>query len=111
MRSCDWVALPSVWIAIMRIALVVSVLAGLFVLPACGKSTCEKYADMEVKCGNYPAAEKEITHDLAQGMCMAADSESDPAVKEMAEHFAKEAACAKKTSDCAEYKACTDAIE
>jgi hypothetical protein len=92
----------------MRIALVI---AALLVAPACGKSTCEKYADMEVKCGDYPAAEKDITHDLAQGFCMAADSDTDPAAKEMAAHFAKEAECAKKTSDCAEYKACTDAIK
>jgi len=80
-------------------------------LPACGKSTCDKYADMEVKCGDFPASEQTMTHDLAQGFCMAADSEEDPAAKEMIEHFKAEAECAKKTSDCSEYKACTGAIK
>lgn len=94
----------------MRIALVASVLAALAALPGCGKSTCEKYADMEVKCGHYPEAERDITHDLAQGTCMAADSESDPEGKVIADYFLKQAECAKKTSDCAEYKACTDAL-
>jgi hypothetical protein len=95
----------------MRIAsLLVSALA-LFAVAACGKSTCEKYADMEVKCGNYPADEKQITRDLAQGFCMAADSDDDPAAQEMAAHFKAEAECAKQHSDCVAYKACTDAIK
>ena len=94
----------------MRFAGLLIAIASLVAAPACGKSTCEKYADMEVKCGNYPDNEKEITHDLAQGFCMAADSDDDPAAKEMAAHFKAEADCAKKTSDCAEYKACTDGI-
>jgi len=92
----------------MRIALL---FAALLVVPSCAKSTCEKYADMEVKCGQYPASERDITHDLSQGMCMAADSDDDPAAKEMTERFRKEAACAKQTSDCTAYKACTDAIQ
>ena len=79
-------------------------------LSACGKSTCQKYADMEVKCGEYPAAEKDMTHDLAQGFCMAADSDNDPAAKEMSEHFKAEAKCAEKTSDCAEYRDCVAAV-
>lgn len=95
----------------MRTVVALASLLVLAVAPACGKSTCEKYADMEVKCGQYPENEKQITHDLAQGFCMAADSDDDPAAKEMAEHFKAEAACAKKTSDCAEYKACTEAIK
>ncbi len=95
----------------MRIASLLVSVAALLAVPACGKSTCEKYADMEVKCGGYPAHEKQITHDLAQGFCMAADSDDDPAAQEMAAHFKAEAECAKKHSDCAEYKACTDAIK
>ena len=94
----------------MRFAGSIIALAALLAAPACGKSTCEKYADMEVKCGNYPDSEKEITHDLAQGFCMAASSDDDPAAQEMAAHFKAEAECAKKTTDCAEYKACTDAV-
>ena len=95
----------------MRIASLLVSVAALLAAPACGKSTCEKYADMEVKCGSYPADEKQITHDLAQGFCMAADSDDDPAAQEMAAHFKAEAECAKKHSDCVEYKACTDAIK
>jgi len=95
----------------MRTASLLLALAALLVAPACGKSTCENYADMEVKCGEYPASEKDITHDLAQGFCMAADSETDPTAKAMVEHFKQEATCAKSTSDCAEYKACTNAIK
>jgi hypothetical protein len=94
----------------MRIASLLVSVAALLAIPACGKSTCEKYADMEVKCGHYPADEKQITHDLAQGFCMAADSD-EPGAQEMAAQFKAEAECAKKTSDCVEYKACTDAIK
>ena len=94
----------------MRFAGFAIALAALLVAPACGKSTCERYADMEVKCGNYPDSEKEITHDLAQGFCMAADSDDDPAAQEMVAHFKAEAECAKKHSDCAAYKACTDGV-
>lgn len=95
---------------IMRTVTLMFSLVALLVVPACGKSTCEKYADMEVKCGEYPEDEKDITHDLSQGFCMAADSEDDPAAKEMVEHFKAEAQCAKQTSDCAAYKACKAAL-
>jgi hypothetical protein len=95
----------------MRTASLLISLVALLVAPACGKSTCEKYADMEVKCGQYPENEKDITHDLSQGFCMAANSDDDPEAKEMAAHFKAEAECATKTSDCLEYKACTSAIK
>jgi hypothetical protein len=89
---------------------VVALLVPLALLAACGKSTCEKYADMEWKCGNYPASEKDITKALAQGMCEAAESQNAE-LKDMGDHFKKEAACAAKFTDCAQYKACTDAVE
>jgi hypothetical protein len=73
-------------------------------LAACGKSKCEKYAAMEWKCGNYPASEKEMTLQLAEGFCEAADVD-----KTMAK-FGKEADCATKFTDCAEYEKCTNAI-
>ena len=79
-------------------------LALVLALPACGKSKCEKYADMEWKCGNYPESEKDITLKMAEGMCEAADKEKTLA------RFAKEADCAEKAKDCAAYKACSDAI-
>ncbi len=94
----------------MRTAPALITLAALLAVPACAKTTCEKYADMEVKCGEYPANEREITHDLSQGFCMAANSEDDPAAKEMIAHFKQEAECATKSSDCAAYKACKTAL-
>lgn len=94
----------------MRTAPALITLAALLAAPACAKTTCEKYADMEVKCGEYPANEREITHDLSQGFCMAANSEDDPAAKEMIAHFKQEAECATKSSDCAAYKACKTAL-
>ena len=75
-------------------------------LTACSKSKCEKYADWEWKCGNYPAEQKEITLKLAEGMCSAGEN-GEAAAK----RFVKEAECAVKAKDCAEYKACTQAIE
>jgi len=80
-------------------------LAVVLALAACGKSKCEKYADMEWKCGKFPASEKDITLKLAEGMCEASDSD-----KALAK-FAKEADCAAKAKDCAAYKACTDAVD
>jgi hypothetical protein len=82
------------------------VLVGLFVV-GCGKSECEKYADMEWKCGNYPAKEEDITRKLSEGMCEAAKTEKS----EFAQKFKKEAECAAKFSDCTQYKACTDALK
>ena len=72
----------------------------------CGKSKCEKYADWEWKCGNFPASEKEITLKLAEGMCEAAENGEKGLVR-----FSKEADCAAKAKTCEEYKACGDAIQ
>jgi hypothetical protein len=60
---------------------------------------------MEVKCGNYPPDQKEMTLQLAEGFCEAADQDTTMA------RFGKEAECAKKHSDCAAYTKCTDAVE
>jgi hypothetical protein len=73
----------------------------------CSKTKCEKYADIEVKCGGIPAKEEDITRKLAEGMCEAADKDKS----ELAQHFKKEAECAAKFSDCAQYKACTEAAK
>lgn len=78
---------------------------------ACGKSKCEKYADMEIRCGGYPKAEEAITRQLAEGMCEGA--KELPA--ELRKKFDAEAACAAKfldgdTADCAGYKACTNGV-
>lgn len=76
-------------------------------LTACGKSKCEKYADMEWKCGHYPADEKDITKTLARGMCEASD---DPDAKELGQRIKAEAECA-KYEDCESYKKCTAAVK
>lgn len=77
----------------------------------CSKSKCEKYADMEVKCGSIPEGERDLTRQLAQGMCAASESGDDPDMAGMDKRFLAEAACAAKTDDCAAYKVCTDAIK
>ena len=76
----------------------------------CSKSTCEKYADMEIKCGNIPEKEADMTRALARGMCEASSSNKDE-LKEMGDMIKKEADCAAKTTDCAEYKKCTEAVK
>jgi len=76
----------------------------LLALAACGRSKCEKYADMEWKCGHFPANEKDMTLQMAQGFCAAADSD-----KAMA-RFGKEADCATKFTTCEDYKKCTGAV-
>ncbi len=73
---------------------------------ACSKSKCEKYAEWEWKCGNFPADQKDITLKLAEGMCTAADNG-----EKQLQRFAQEANCALKAKDCAEYKACSEAID
>lgn len=85
----------------------VGLLVGIAVV-GCKKTTCEKYADMEVKCGGIPEKEADLTRALAKGMC----SESPPAGAEsMSSMIKQEAACAEKTSDCAAYKTCVDAVK
>jgi uncharacterized Fe-S cluster-containing protein len=91
----------------MRIALLLCALLG----GACGKSRCEKYAEMELRCGDYPTSEEDITRKLAQGTC-----ESSDEIGEIGARIAKEADCAEKffkksSPDCAGYQQCTDAIK
>jgi hypothetical protein len=84
-------------------------LASLLAAAGCGKTECQKYADMEWKCGDYPAKEEGITRQMAEGMCEGA-KEMDDDKSGLGAHFKAEAACAKKhLDDCAAYKACTDA--
>jgi len=90
----------------MRIAALVLVVC----LAACGKSRCEKYADMEIRCGGYPASEEDITRKLAEGMCETTDS-VDTSISKNIEH---EADCAvkftkKDGADCYGYKQCKEA--
>ena len=76
----------------------------------CGKSRCEKYADMEIRCGGYPSSEEDITRKLAEGMCETSDSVD----KSIGGPIEREADCAvkflkKDGADCAGYKACKEA--
>jgi hypothetical protein len=91
----------------MRIVLLV--LAVLVV--GCGKSRCEKYAEMEIRCGGFPKSEEDMTRKLAEGMCESAEEMGD-----VGKHFAVEADCAAKHlgkdgADCHGYKQCVEASE
>jgi hypothetical protein len=97
----------------MRHAVYALSLAALVAAVGCGKTECQKYADMEWKCGDYPAKEEDITRQMAEGMCEGAKSmnEKDD-TSGLVSHFKAEAACAAKhANDCAAYKACTDAAK
>lgn len=91
----------------MRIIL----LAGLaLALAGCGKSRCEKYAEMEVRCGGYPKSEEDITRAMAEAACETTDKND----KVLGARFQHEADCAvkflsKDSADCAGYKACSEA--
>jgi hypothetical protein len=74
-------------------------------LAGCGKSKCEKYAEMEWKCGHFPADQKDMTITLARGMC---DSADDPDLKSLGSSIKAEAECT-KFDDCESYKKCTNA--
>lgn len=88
-----------------------SLIAALCAVAACGKSTCEHYADMEWQCGNYPADEKEMTLLLSQEACRAGESSAIPDEREAMAIFAREGTCAKKhQGDCTAYKACKHAL-
>lgn len=94
----------------MRHALLLALpLASLLATVGCGKTECQKYADVEWKCGDFPAKEEDITRQMAEGMCEGAKDMKDDTTGIVA-HFRAEAACAKKhPDDCAAYKACSDA--
>lgn len=91
----------------MRAALV-AVLFTITAAAGCGASTCETYADKELACGGYPESERELTHKMAQGFCMAADAESPRT--DFGQRITRKAACASRP-DCAAYLACKQAID
>jgi len=89
--------------------LYIALAIGLFAA-GCGKSRCEKYAEMEIRCGGYPASEEDLTRKLAEGMCETTGS-VDKALAAPVEHAAD---CAvkflgKDTADCGGYKQCVEA--
>ncbi len=93
----------------MRAILVAALLLAAL-LAGCGDkaaTVCDKYAQLEWDCGDYPAAEKQLTLQMAKAMCEGALREGDEA-QEMAAMFRDEIACAKTSSSCEAYRACQD---
>ena len=88
-----------------KLLVVVSLLA------ACYRpSKCDRYAEMEARCGDVGQNERETTRTLAAGMCEAAAS-PDPAVAHAGARFLQEADCAADAADCDAYKKCRDAVK
>lgn len=98
------------------VALAVAYGFTLLAASGCGKSTCEKYAEMEYRCGGYPASEESDTKMIAEAMCEGANMVDEPEARAITDRFKQEAACAARYlksdhADCGGYKACTEAIE
>lgn len=90
---------------VARIALVV-------VVAACGSGKpdeCATYARRDFECGGYPASEKAITLQLAEGFCREIRSGN----KDLQGLTSVKAGpgCATSTTTCAAYKACIAAAE
>ena len=87
--------------------LVAAPVLALLAIAACGKPVCETYADMEWKCGNYPADEKAITMTLARAACEAGSTSPIPEERDAMAIYAHEGDCAERhASDCDAYAAC-----
>jgi hypothetical protein len=76
-------------------------------LAGCSKSRCEKYGDMQLKCGHL--------NDNQEGKAMrlglvkvCESSSSKSSLKTIAVHMQKEADCADQHDDCVSYRACVD---
>lgn len=77
---------------------------------ACGKSAppigeqkgCERYASMEVTCGDTKGEE---VRGMAKSFCESAEKDSGNLLSQMILH---ERDCAQTTTECAPYKACID---
>ncbi len=83
----------------------VAILACLLAL-GCTSETekkCEKYAELEVRCGDFPKDQRDMTKKLAQGFCEEALGGNDML------NLKPEVACAQKHSSCAEYLVCQEA--
>ena len=92
------------------------ILAVMFVaacgVAACGKkdeSVCAKYADFEVRCGDIPKDEAEMTRSVAKSFCEAARKEKDD--NGLSAMIAQESECAKNAKSCEDYKACTEKLK
>ncbi len=64
---------------------------------------CEKYASMEVRCGDFPKNQHDTTKKLAQGFCEEALGGNDML------NIKPEVECAQKASSCSEYAECQEA--
>lgn len=79
-----------------------------FLVLGCGSEKaekCEKYTDMEIKCGGYPASEVEMTRKMATGFCLEALGGEDLL------NLKPEIACAQTHKDCSGYESCQTAAE
>ena len=93
------------------LARVLKLLLSACLLTACHHpSKCERFADMEAKCGDIPQHELAKTRTMARGICEAASSK-DPSVAQAGAQFAQEADCAVTSPDCDEYRKCRDRVD
>lgn len=83
---------------------ILSILAALLVFGCSSEkeTKCKKYADMEIKCGGYPADEQAITRKMADGFCQEALGGDDLL------NLGQEIECAQKHSDCSSYSTCAE---
>jgi hypothetical protein len=82
-------------------------------LAACHRpSACERFAEIEARCGDVSQHERETTLTLARAICEAATS-SDAEVAKAGATFARQAECVDQAGygDCDEYKKCRDAAK
>jgi hypothetical protein len=90
----------------ITIVFVVLALAGF----GCSKSKCEKYGDMELKCGGLSDNDEGRAMRLGfVKVCESSSSESS--LKAAADMLKKHAECADKFGDCASYKKCVDEVK
>ncbi len=66
---------------------------------------CEKYADMEIKCGGYPVEEHDVTRKMATGFCLEALGGDDLL------NLKPEIECAQKGNECSAYQSCQATAE
>jgi hypothetical protein len=77
----------------------------------CKESRCEKYANLEWKCGNHLESEKKITLELSEGLCELANLGEVEEAKTSRMMIGDGLACFETAKDCASYEACKDKHE
>ncbi len=69
-------------------------------------SICERYAELEVRCGGYTGAEAKETLEVAADYCVKARAGDKADV--MSALIALESECAAKETECEAYQACVE---